>query len=84
MTVSGSQPCFYQNFVTDVTIVFDNGELKDKPQQSQQMMNRLMAPMLCTSYSTEGREAILRVHDLVFEQLSQVSGTMSISPFTNT
>ncbi|KFA47801.1 hypothetical protein S40293_09042 [Stachybotrys chartarum IBT 40293] len=63
--------CDWGNWVFPYDDMFDNGELRDNPQASQQMMNRLMAPMLCTSYSTEGREAILRVHDLVFEQLSQ-------------
>lgn len=56
--------------------MFDNGELRDQPEESQKVMDRLMAPMLDTEFNGELREdrlRIVQVHDSVVRRMSKVS-----------
>lgn len=56
--------------------MFDNGELRDQPEESQKVMDRLMAPMLDKEFGEELREdrlRIVQVHDSVVRRMSKVS-----------
>ena len=57
-------------------LVFDNGELRDQPEESQKVMDRLMAPMLDQEFDGEIREdrlRIVQVHDSVVKRIRKVS-----------
>jgi hypothetical protein len=57
------------------TLVFDNGHLRDKPEESQRIMESLMMPMLgnCSHLNTEDRLRIVEVHDTVVQRMAIVS-----------
>ena len=55
--------------------MFDNGDLRDQPEESQKVMDRLMAPMLKKEFNQELREdrlRIIQVHDSVVTRVNQV------------
>lgn len=57
-----------------IHIVFDNGCLRDKPEESQRVMESLMMPMMGkSSYSDMAdRLRIVQAHDKVFQRIAMV------------
>lgn len=52
--------------------MFDNGHLRDQPEEAQLIMESLMMPMLGAQYTEEGRLRIVQVHDTVVERMRMV------------
>jgi len=79
MTVRVYEPVLYCNHTAKHrNLVFDNGELRDKPEAAAEVMASLMRPMeeilTCgdVPVSSEKRLAILKVHDSVWERIQEV------------
>jgi hypothetical protein len=52
-------------------LVFDEGSLKSDPNQSQVVIDSLMADMLDKTY-TRTKSAVVQAHDDIFRRVSQV------------
>lgn len=54
--------------------MFDNGHLRDKPEESQRVMESLMMPMMNNSPYSDAKERlrIVQAHDTVFQRIAVV------------
>ncbi|RFU80025.1 terpene synthase [Trichoderma arundinaceum] len=64
--------CDWGNWVFPYDDMFDNGYLRDKPQESRRVMESLMMPMLGSDPSmvTKDRLPIVKAHDTIVERMA--------------
>ncbi|KAL7784317.1 isoprenoid synthase domain-containing protein [Trichoderma ceciliae] len=64
--------CDWGNWVFPYDDMFDNGHLRDKPEESQRVMESLMKPMLSnhSHVDMEDRLRIVEVHDTIVQRMS--------------
>ncbi|KAM0452503.1 hypothetical protein ACHAPV_009537 [Trichoderma viride] len=69
--------CDWGNWVFPYDDMFDNGCLRDKPEESQRVMESLMIPMMENSshLDTKERLRIVQAHDTVFQRIAEEAPT---------
>ncbi|KAK1252163.1 hypothetical protein MKX08_003350 [Trichoderma sp. CBMAI-0020] len=69
--------CDWGNWVFPYDDMFDNGYLRDKPEESQRVMESLMMPMMKQSIrlDTNERLRIVQAHDTVFQRIAAEAPT---------
>ncbi|EHK42537.1 terpene synthase [Trichoderma atroviride IMI 206040] len=69
--------CDWGNWVFPYDDMFDNGCLRDKPEESQRVMESLMMPMMKKSshLDTKERLRIVQAHDTVFQRIAAEAPT---------
>ncbi|KAK5995813.1 Sesquiterpene synthase 2 [Cladobotryum mycophilum] len=73
--------CDWGNWVFPFDDMFDNGELRDLPNESRRVMDLLMEPMLGNPI-TPTRPRIVEVHDDIFKRLSKESTPGILNRYT--
>ncbi|KAH6607017.1 putative pentalenene synthase, partial [Trichoderma cornu-damae] len=66
-------------FAPRARYLFDNGHLRDQPQEAQRVMESLMIPMLgghC-SVDTQDRLRIVQFHDIIVERMAMIDNQFS-------
>ncbi|KAK5999191.1 (+)-eremophilene synthase [Cladobotryum mycophilum] len=64
--------CDWGNWVFPYDDMFDNGELRDQPEEAKRVMDSLLIPMLGGELDRD-RRRIVQVHDTVVERMSMES-----------